>query len=199
MDSIEAEAEGILRGAGFDPWDPPTIEQLAHAVCDRVVAHHGLSSPARWVGATRELWVNPRLGPRRRAFAVAHELAERHLAEQGYEGEDIERRANALGAALLVPAPALRTALRVVGRRLPDLADAFDVSQSIVALRLGEVTGTPLALVLERRVAIRGEPFEWPAPARLVAIAGGQESVPDGVEVERITDARRRAAFVAVG
>lgn len=193
MDTIEAEAEGILRGAGFDPEDPPTIEELAHAVVERVVPHHGISSAARWVGSTRELWINPRLSPRRRAFSIAHELAERHLSRLGYEGEDVEARANAIGAALLVPAPALRFALRQIGRRLPELSDVFDVSQSIVALRLGEVTGSPLALVMDHRVAVRGEPFAWPSAARLVAIAGGREAVPDGIVVEKISDARRRA------
>jgi len=196
MDSIEGEAESILRGAGFDPADPPDVEQLAAAIT-RVVAHHGISAPARFVASTGELWLNPRLSPRRRAFSIAHELAERHLARSAYEGDDVEARANAIGAALLVPAPALRVAIRSVGRRLADLAEVFDVSQSIVALRLGEVTGSPLALVMDRRVAVRGEPFAWPSPARLVAIAGGREAVPEGVTVERITDARRRAVLAA--
>lgn len=196
MDTIEAEAEGILRGAGFEPDDPPPIEQLAAALVT-VVEHRGLSAPARFVAALRELWVNPRLSPRRRAWAIAHELGERHLVRQRYVGDDVEQRANAIGAALLVPAPALRRAVRDLGRRLPELAAVFGVTQSIVALRLGEVTGSPLALVIDTRVAVRGEPWAWPATSQLVAIAGGAEA-PEGLEVVRVTDARRRAV-VRVG
>src|SRR5690606_31259266 len=111
----------------------------------KVREHHSLRRPAVFVEAVGEIWIRPGLPPQRRAFRIAHELAEYSLSRHILPNP--EAAADAVAAALLAPAPVVRDALRIHGRHLPSLAEALGVSQSIAALRIGEVTGSPLALV----------------------------------------------------
>lgn len=51
--------------------------------------------------------------------------------------------------------------MREVGPAYAELASRLRLDEPAAALRFGEATGTPLALVEPRRVWVRGEPF-WP-------------------------------------
>jgi hypothetical protein len=58
------------------------------------------------------------------------------------------------------------------GSSIADLAAQFEATESLVALRVGEATGEPIALVA-RSVRVRGEPWEWrPEPALRRALRG---------------------------
>ena len=101
----------------------------------------------------------------------------------GDRTEDVEERANALGAALVVPAYVFRRAIRAKGHAVHALALEFGVPPSLVLLRLGEVVGRPVALLREPEPIVRGTPFAWPrhlAPAVLMP--------PPGVHPIRLVD-----------
>lgn len=49
---------------------------------------------------------------------------------------------------------------------IAELAAAFETTESLAALRLGEVTGQPIALVA-RQVRVRGDDWAWPPEADL--------------------------------
>ena len=195
MPSIDtlAETAALYLRADCDLSNPPGPTQLARRLLgpQAVQEHAGIRAPAVYVRALGVIWVRPGLSAVRRCFGVAHELAEWHLS--AYAGEDREDVCDTLAASLIAPAPAFRAVLHDVGRSLPDLARAFVTTQSIVALRLGEVTGSPLALVTPRRVIVRGDAWCWPRDVRRLA-AG---VLPREVERLPVTDASRRVALVA--
>lgn len=194
---VETEAQRIFEMNGFDPSDPPSMELLAYTImgAKKVNRVHGLPVPARWRGSTDELQLRPGLTPQAESFLIAHELAERHFARLCFWNEFIERWADALAAALVVPGPALRFTTREHGRSLPTLAEIHQTTQSICILRLGEVFGSPLALVTPRNVHIRGEEFVWPPHQTIRAIAAGRELAPLRKVV--LTDAPRHIGLMS--
>ncbi len=92
---------------------------------------------------------------------LAHELAHHACAHAGLPLPHDERFVAAVGACLTVPAVAFRRSMRR-SSATSDLALAFAVRETCVALRVGEVTGAPVAIVTPNRVYTRGE-WEWPA------------------------------------
>jgi hypothetical protein len=194
---IEGEAEGILSAEGFALDEPPDLEILARCIvgCSRVVDARGLRVPAQYLHEIRTIQLRPGMSPRRRRYLLAHELAERHLVLHCYERDDVERLADSIAAAIVLPRRAMRAAVGEVGRHLLELSDLLGASQSVVALRLGEVTGSPLALVTPRRVHVRGEPWEWPSEAELRQLARGP--LPEGMERDEVSDAPRRWVLTA--
>jgi len=127
--------------------------------------------------------VQPGLAPRALAYLVAHELAEHHLGS--YAGRDREQVANAIGAAILLPEPAVRLSL-ARGRDGVRLAREGRTTQSIAWLRIAEVVQEPAALVMPGRVRVTGG--KWPRD--LWAQATGKR--PTGLYRQAITDARGR-------
>jgi hypothetical protein len=93
--------------------------------------------------------------------ALAHELAHHACAYAGLPLPHDERFVAAVGACLTVPAVAFRRAHRR-DSGTAGLALAFAVRETCVALRIGEVTGAPVAIVTPTRIYARGE-WEWPA------------------------------------
>jgi hypothetical protein len=128
--------------------------------------------------------------------AVAHELGEWLLHVWRYHGNDAENLAGRIGAALCVPREAFHPAWLDLGDDLTELSRAFTVSESLMALRIGECAGYPTALITPRRVLTRG--FLWPWPSRdddwpnLIARAAAA-----GLLRLRIRDARGRIALRA--
>lgn len=92
---------------------------------------------------------------------LAHELAHHACVYAGLPPPHDERFVAAVGACLTVPAAAFRRALRR-DSATPGLALAFAVRETCVALRIGEVTGAPIAIVTPTRIYARGD-WEWPA------------------------------------
>jgi hypothetical protein len=189
----EGEARELLRRAGFDTHDMPGILELARALlgASAVLSHTGLRAPAKYLPKQRQLWVRAGVNPRRARYLIAHELAEFWLLETGYSGDDFEAMCDAIASAIVCPRDAFRAGLRSFGLDLPQLAETFETSQSVVVLRFGEVTLTPVALATERHVHIRGEEFAWGDVRRLVRTGA------PGLERRRMTDTLTRVALIA--
>lgn len=194
---IEGTAEALLRAHGFPLDEPPDVEKLAWCAlgASNVQYVPGLRVPGRYLPAEGVIQVRSGMSRRRRRFVVAHELGEWVEYRLRYQGEDAERIADAIAAALVVPRRAMQAAVQALGRHLPDLSDALCASQSVVALRLGEVTGSPLALVTPRNVHVRGDEWSWPGEREIRALARGE--LPRELERVEVTDAAWRAVLVA--
>lgn len=182
MDGAEVEgtAEALYAEAGFDPREPAAPVRLARALLGprSVFSVHASSLPGDACLVRLEeqyrIYVRARLEPRRRRFAVLHELAEWHLHRVGFQGQDIESVADALAAALLAPRQQFLRALTATGYRLPILARHFEATESCVALRAGEVTGEPMALIAPLTVRVRGADWSWPTEPELRVVSRGK-------------------------
>lgn len=128
------------------------------------------------------------------SFALGHELGEWWCTQLSYREPDREYVASRIGAGLLAPRSAVRLAMRETDGSIMALAQWFRVSQTLAALRRGEVVG-PLALVTPTWIATRGEDYVWPGERRLRLVANGKAEAP--VERVVLTDARRRVALIA--
>lgn len=190
---IEGEATRFLENRGFDSRQSPHMISLAYAALGprNVFAVPRMRVAARMRGDILE--VRPSAWGTALGYRIAHELAEWHLARAAWPADVIERYADRLGAALVVPRPALRAAIAQVGRHLPTLSLIFGTTESIIALRLGEVTGSPLALVTPRTVHARGE-WEWPDTATVREWA---KRPPPFVTRTVLGDDRRRVVLEA--
>jgi hypothetical protein len=172
-EDLEGEAEAAYRAAGLDIADSVEPIWLARQLLggDAVVGVHSLMQPGggclvRVHGKPR-IYFRSRLPQQRRDFVIAHELAHHLLGERAGDEHETETACDALGAMLIAPRRAFQEALRWYGERFPALAEHFASTESLVALRFGEVTRVPLALVAPRSVRVRGERCEWPNEATL--------------------------------
>lgn len=195
---VECEAGQLYTEANADTYSPPGPLRIARSLGLHVrrgpcLAAGGDAALIR-LGGQPIIFVRRRLGPERFDFALAHEIAEWHLARLSYCEPDVEDVADALAAALVVPRDAYRAALRERGVAFGELARDFRATESCVALRLGEVTGRPL-LLLAPRVRARGASFVWPSTAELRRIARTRRA--EGLEVWGLGDDRRRIVLIA--
>lgn len=197
MLDAESDALWLYSQAGVDPETPVAPAVLASALGFRLERHSGLSRLAALQARERVVYISTRARPRGLGFAITHELAEWHLRRVRYTGDDVEFLADHLAGALIAPGPAVRLWLGAVGRHLGELADAFATTQSIVALRLGEVTGSPLALVTPRSVHVRGDD-SWCWGTERDVRRAARELEPVGVERLPVTDAPRRCVLAAL-
>lgn len=126
--------------------------------------------------------------PARARWLVGHELAELHFARVGYVGSDIEARCDALGAALALPRRALGSIMRQHAHRVHTIARLTRLTQSLVLLRIGEVSGRPVALLRAPAPTVRGAAFGW--PRKLSPIVPGTHPL-------RITDEPQRVGLMA--
>lgn len=128
-------------------------------------------------------------------FYVGHELGHWLLRRHGVQVDDEEAAADFLAGALLAPRRAFVGAVREHGHNLRALADAFDVTETAAALRLGEVLHVPLAVVAPTRVRVRGpEAWIWPPEPTLRGWA--RRPVP-GLRRTRLVDDPRRVVLEA--
>lgn len=190
---IEGEALALYQSAGLDPSEPARPSALAQAILGpaAIVTVHAASMRGHAaLVRVRDQWriyVRRSLPVEHGRFGVAHELAEWHLRRTGYTEPDVEDVADQLAAALIAPRPAWRR----VGGDWARAAATLRTTESLVALRHGEVTGEPLALVA-RRLRVRGEPYAWPSEATLQAVAAGRKVVAD-LHRRQLEDDRQRA------
>jgi hypothetical protein len=194
----EDEAAGLIRKAGFASDETPSPFTIAVRVLGpgALVATPGLGRPARFMPNLRQIHLLPKVGASRARFLVAHELGEMLLTDLGYTGDDREAICDAIAAALICPRAPFRAAIREHGREFTVLAQEFRTTQSVALLRYGECAGTPVALVTERHILVRGEPWGWPSAGEIRRLAVAQ-LVPTQLERRPITDARRRVALLA--
>lgn len=173
----------------------PHVPRLARALLgpDAIVrGPRPLHAPAALVrvGDAWRIILSRSLLPLYALFAVGHELGHWLLARHGYDGDDEERAADYLGAALLAPRRAFLAARRALGDDLPALADALSMTETGAALRLGEVLGVPLAVVAPARVRVRG-PKEWVWPDEGTLRRWARRPAP-GVRKTKLRDDPRR-------
>lgn len=138
---------GLLcrRITGFAPWLSRSVSRVA------------------WWEGHHHVVINRLLPVPRARWVICHEIAEWHYLQTGYRAPDIEKRCDALGAALVLPRRLLRRATRTLGHRVHTLSKELDLTQALVMLRLGEVENRPV--LFERKPGLlvsRGAPFEWP-------------------------------------
>jgi hypothetical protein len=75
------------------------------------------------------------------------------------------------------------------------IAQWFVTTETCAALRFGEVTGEPLALISPRAVVVRGDEWVWPDERELRAIA--RRRVAPGIRKTRLRDDPRRLVLRA--
>jgi len=194
-----ADAEGVARWiyerAGADMAEPPGPSALARALRIPV-----LISPKRaaWghgclvrLSGSWQIWLAPRLPDVDKSFAVAHELAE--WATRHGTTRDVEALCNATAAAVLAPRAAFAAAIDDEPG-FSALALAFRTTESCVALRFGEVTGRPLALVSPALVRVRGEEWTWPDADEIRRLV---RRTTAGARVIRLVDDPQRSVILA--
>jgi hypothetical protein len=205
---LDAEVNGwvdwLYAALGFDPWNPPKnlllIARALFGVRGVVIAVRremkgdGMiipeAEPSDALASPWVMYLRPRVSPRRRKWAIAHEIAEWMLRNVRAEPH-IEALADRIAAALIAPRQAYLAFHRAYGLDLPRLAAAFNVTESCMARRFGEATGTPTLLVTPVGRDQRGAPFVFGAmPVREVAKRPGVRSI-------EITDDPRRVLLVA--
>ncbi len=187
---IEGDAALLLRLAKLDDDEPPATIALCRALTGRppMTARIRQEACSARVGNEWRVVVRRGVLPARARWLVGHELAELHYARTGYRGRDIEARCDALGAALCLPRRALLGLVRHHAHRVHAIARLTRLTQSLVLLRIGEVTGRPVALLRAPAPTVRGDAFAWPVEPSLF--------VP-GAHPLRITDEPQRVGLMA--
>lgn len=128
-------------------------------------------------------------------FYVAHELGHWLLRRHDVDVHDEEAAADFIAGALLAPRRAFVAAVRTHGHDLTALAEAFDVTETSAALRLGEVLRVPLVVVAPSRVRVRGpEGWVWPPEPTLRRWA---RRPGEGLRRTRLQDDPRRVVLEA--
>lgn len=199
-----AELEGIAveahERAGSDPERPWSTFRLARALLGpgavvRPTSIAGAPAATYTLNGQRTIAVKARLPIAYAAFFCGHELA--HVFLEKYVGDDLEPACDYLGAALVAPRPAVIRAHRAHGFDLAGHAAEFVATQTLCALRVGEVLRLPLAVVAPT-VRVRGpEEWVWPDERTLRAWA---RRPPPGLELAktRLTDDPGRVVLRAV-
>lgn len=191
-------AEVLYRAASLDPSEPASPLLLARRLLGegavRTVDVQTLPGHAALVrvGANWRIYLKRGAPPDRARFAVLHEIGH-WLLGTGASEDDCNRMA----AALAAPRRAFFDAMSAHGRRFSRLARSFRTTESLVALRYGELTGAPLALVTPRKVRTRGDGFAWPSEPELRALAS-LPRVP-GLRKARLRDDPMRVVVRATG
>ncbi len=198
MEQLEFEgiAEALLREGGQNDDDAPRLGRLVVALMGSgAVEYASMRAPGD--GAlvrTHDSWriyLRRGLSDERCAFALCHELAEWWLrVRERYEGEDVERAANGIAAAIMAPRRAFVRSLRAHGHDFAELAADFRTTETHVALREAELARMPRAVVSPAFVRVRG-PEEWVWPDETVLRCWAR-SVAPGLKKVRLTDDPRR-------
>jgi hypothetical protein len=201
IELVEAEAAELLRRAGFEAGEVAAAETLALRLLGTRVRRvdgsvlRGADACFCVVNFEPTIWIRRGLAPARQRFAICHEIAEWRLCELRYAEPDVEDVANALAAALAAPRSAFRDAMREHGAEgFSGLARDFMLTETSAALRVGEVTGTPIAVVTPAIVRVRGDAFGWPDEQRIRALARGRTPAP--LRRVEIIDERRRIVLL---
>lgn len=199
---LEGIAGAVLREGGEPDDEVPRLARLTKTLLgDRAVEYTPVRLPgdAALVRVYDEwrIYVRRGLPVERRAFAIAHELAEWWLkAREKYEREDVEDAANYVAAAILTPRSAFRLALSSVGSDFPRLAESFRVTETHAALREAEIRCLPRAVVTPARVRVRGpEEWSWPDESTIRRWARGRTG--PGLRKTKLTDDPRRVVLDA--
>lgn len=165
MLDAEGIAEQLLTGLGPVPGALAVAERMGVAVMavDQLPVGDGASAivRGRW-----QVMVRRELSPARRRWAIAHELAEIHLARLGVSVADLELLAERVAAGIVMPRHAYAKSARRESACFVRLSQAFMATQTAAVLRLAEVGAVRGAAVVHR--AFRMERGVVPDDADLV-------------------------------
>lgn len=167
-DLAERAATELFREVGADSRTPPGVVQVAHVLlgedCFRYLPSSSIAGGAalcrvrdRWFIYIAKTLTGPRLN-----HAIGHELGHFYCARAGIRPADEEQLADRIAGALCAPREAFLRAHQSHGIALAPLAAKFTLSLAGAALRLGETTRMPTALVKSETVRIRGASWDWP-------------------------------------
>jgi hypothetical protein len=163
----EPELEGVAvaayERAGLDG-DEAKVLELARRLVGPVMTAHGISLPGDACLDDGRILVRPKALGWRRRWAVAHEVAEWLLLQEGVRSEWQESLADRLAASLLSPLPRARRVCRCFRGSFDLLAEDLQVHPFSAVLRFGEVTRTPTRLRAKGGV-IRARGDDWPLGA----------------------------------
>jgi hypothetical protein len=200
MDGIgDVLARELYLSVGLDPTlahgSPSVAEAVLGEGCLQFTRHYDLPGCAlilrdgpRWIIQVRET-----LSGRQLNHAVAHELGEWLLRRCGYCEPDVEALSSSVAAAICVPRPAFVAAYRELGEDLAALSRRFQVSESLMVLRIAECLGFPTALITENVVLTRGEPREWPTTRPgWSGLVGQVRAHENGLTLRNLCDAPER-------
>jgi hypothetical protein len=161
---IERDAVEMFAAAKCNPSDGPGIAE----VCRRLIGRGPEWAPLRSCEAAfcvlrgqPRVYVRRGTLPARARWLAGHELAHWWYRKHGANDVDLEERCDRLGAALVAPKPCVEG---TIGRTTDVRRIARDLAttESLAALRIGEVSGVPVALVSAGRIRVRGQCYPWP-------------------------------------
>lgn len=198
----EVAARAILERAGFGLHDNPGTEAIAVGLlgkgCIELVPPRAIGWAHAELATYRRLkiFLSDLLNPIEAAYSVGHELGHLHIGHHAHGSRDLEETCDAIAAALVCPRGAYQRAVEEQGPKiaLARLAKAFAVTQTCAALRLGEVTQRPIAVVTPQLVRVRGAAWSWPEEEEIRRIRVVTTSTLTRV---RIADGAGRWALLA--
>jgi hypothetical protein len=167
----QADAAAFYAHIEADPYDPPSVATMSlRAMGTRPRTARLVGAEGRYyvLDGVQRIVVHAYATPERQRWLVGHELGHWWYERAGYTGEDLEARCDVFGACLVAPGPAFRAAVKARGHKVHALAREFATTQAVALLRLGEVTGRPVAYVRPRSAIARGDAFAWPSHPELV-------------------------------
>ena len=203
--ALEGIVESTYRRAGCDAGRGECPRQLALALwrdpdavqaVPRIALRRTRAVLAR-VNRRRRIYIRNDVGPLAFGFLIAHELSHGIFDDEGIhfvtEAEE-EVACDALAGALIVPRRAFASASRAFGGNVEQMAVQFRTTESLCLLRMGEVTGRPLALVRPGLIRTRGD-APMPSHDDLARWARGR--APAGwVRSSRVDGERARVSLV---
>jgi hypothetical protein len=194
---IEGDALAMYRLAKLEPDQPVALGRLVRALLGTEVQQAAFvrgKAHLSWFQDRWWIYVHRGIPLARLRFDVGHELGHWWYRRCGYSGEDIELRCDALGAALVAPMPLFRSVRKRIST-VVQVARAIGSTQSLALLRDGEVLGTPVALVQDRRVLVRGHEWGWPTEPELRRLASSRSPGP-GLRKVTIRDEPNRVGVM---
>lgn len=203
FDQADAIACRLIVQAGFNPERAVAVERIARntpGILDVVRVKHGqLGRGASGALMSRPeghtIYVGSSVPRKDLGFVIGHELGHFELARIGYRGEDVERLADRIAAALVAPRPAFLRMARALGLDHQRLAEAFLLTETCAILRIAEITDRPTLVVTPDTLYARGDQeFAWgPDPRGLARV----RPLPEGLFRVVLGDARNRVALLA--
>lgn len=189
-EDIDGIARNLLREARVDH-APPLV--IAHRLGLQLST--SVASGCRGQTAGNIVRISRRRGESAMAWQLSHELAHVACDLCGIDRPHHERSVDAIAAAIVAPRREVRRAIHSHGIDLARVANDLGVTQTIAALRFGEVFDEPLAVMISSaRIARRGPPTLPPDDTvRRIVTEGGAP----GCRVVVITDAPGRFVLLA--
>lgn len=194
---IEWNASHLHRRVGSDPANPWPVNTIARRLLgdDCIQPARPGACPSFAVEGGKPTIRVPRCASVERLnFLVAHEVSEWFLEDAHLEWTELV--ADRLAAAILMPRPAFLAVYREAGLDLREIAQTFGVTETCAALRFGEVTMTPVAMLSPDMLRFRGLEWGWPGERALRGMLRDQLAIPEVQRVE-VRDERRRTLLVA--